>query len=411
MVHNAVSQSVRVLSDEVGQAGDPKLLRITRMIDMMPERGEADLLLAPFRLRLAALRPSRPMNPSRLLFIPFDPVLVPARDWRMGDPSIPRSIIRPVSALILGDTPVPPGCAEATGDALTRGASSFWSAMADKLRDTAIPESWAGSAWQAEHGFTRSTMERIFPVLQLVLRRAHDIRSLPPAEDPACSAMLTSLLGAAASIGPLGWGIMLGLLFEVTAPDLVTNVAAGLARGHRQAPALHAGLDQATGTMLDRMETQIGNAAPGELLDPRTIGLRVGLIGRVEALRRLEHRASEQLKRVGRLRQALAATNRQVFEHTLQTRLGPDCLPTGTGPDRVALDNEAMRQIEAEARQMRRFALVAAKLGDGDHYERLLGEAASRTAGGENGLTPIDRMRLTELLIGSDKALQLFGLA
>ena len=72
-----------------------------------------------------------------------------------------------------------------------------------------------------------------------------------------------------------------------------------------------------------------------------------------------------------------------------------------------------MLAIEADARQLRAFALAAAKLGDADEYDRLLEQAAARYVrnGVKSGMTRADRMRITELLVGSEKAIQVLGLA
>lgn len=405
---------LRSLSSELEETADLKLLQITRMIDMMPSRGEADLLLAPVRSRLATLRPPRPMTPTRLLFTPFDPVLVPAGDWAPGRLSIPRSIVTPIAGLLLGGggTKVPqiPACINGDDAALTRCAGPFWTGMAQRLADIELPQLWSTPSWQAKQGFTLTMVEQLVPLLTLVLRRSVEIRTLPAAADPACEPALAALLSEAVQTGPLGWGIMLALLFDRVAPDLVAMTASALLRGSRGATALAAGLDLATAEALDRIELQIGGNVPDGLLEPHEMNLRLTLIGRIESFRRLRHRPAEEQRRIGRLREALAVTNRRMFEHTLRERLTADAGMAGLNPSAQAVA-ETVRALEAGARGMRRFALAAGKLGDTDQYERLLAEAAARTAGSVNALSSIDRMRLTELLIGSDKAAQLFDLA
>ena len=65
------------------------------MVDAMPNRGAADQLIAPLRARLAHLRPPRPLRFARLLFLPLDPLIVPAARWRAAQPAIPRTVIPP----------------------------------------------------------------------------------------------------------------------------------------------------------------------------------------------------------------------------------------------------------------------------------------------------------------------------
>src|ERR1700712_791706 len=107
MVESATASArVSDLSSELRDAADSKILKVTRMIDLLPRRGEADLLLEPVRHRLAALRPARPLTWVRLLFTPFDSMLVPAAGWRPGDLSVPRSLLRPFSMLMQDCVPV-----------------------------------------------------------------------------------------------------------------------------------------------------------------------------------------------------------------------------------------------------------------------------------------------------------------
>lgn len=405
---SARGDTLQALSEELRHADNPKLLEITRMIDLLPERGAADLLLAPVRDRLASLRPPRQVTRVRLLFMPFDPVLVAAGHWKPGDLAIPRSIIRPLSALVLDEAPsvAIPAADEADEAALTRAGQPIWDAVAVRLANFVIPESWGTTAWQSAHGLTVPLVGPLIAVIRLVLSRAAEIRSLPPQSDPASDLAMSALLSDAARTGPLGWGIMLALLLDASAPDRVAAAALALARGNRFAAALHAGLDTAASDALDRMKTVIDDPVPPDLLDPSSLEARLALIRRVEAFGRLEHRSPLEQRRVSGLRQALSAANQLVFEQTLRARL-PGAETTAS----ELTSSARIGTLEAGARHLRRFAQVASRLGDGEQYERLLQEAASRYAGADPSFTTADRMRLTELLVGSDKAARAFGIA
>lgn len=406
-VANPTATSVRSVSDQLRHASDAKILKITRMIDLLPDRGEADLLLQPVRDRLAALRPNRPMTRTRLLFVPVDQVLVSAASWRAGDLTIPRSIIGPLSALLPGPkAEALPTFDETDAAALTRIGASLWAAMAERLSGFAIPDEWDTTAWQKQNGLTVPMVRQLVTVLRLVLSHAVEIRSLPMLDEAACEPLLIELLSDAAQTGPLGWGIMLALLLDLAAPDQVTRAAIGLARGNRFATALHAGLDTATINTLGRMEALMHEPLPDDLLDPARLTARVGLIERIEKFRRLDRRPAGEQRQVGRIRQALAITNRMLFERTIKVRLpGPP-----TSADGNTIGSEDMCALEAEARELRRFALAAAKLGDGETYDRLLEDAASRYNDAGAALTPADRLRLTELLVGSERAIQALGI-
>lgn len=377
------------------------------MIDLLPERGAADLLLAPVRDRLANLRPPRQITPVRLLFMPFDSVLVPAGRWKPGDLAIPRSIIRPLTALVLDHEPTAAVLAAGEADeaALTRAGRPIWEAVALRMAEFVVPESWGTTAWQSAHGLTIPLVKPLIAVIRLVLSRAVEIRSLPAQTDPASDPAMSALLSDAARTGPLGWGIMLALLLDASAPDRVAAAAVALARGNRFAAALHAGLDTAASDTLDRMKTVIDDPVPPDLLDPNSLEIRLALIRRVEGFGRLEHRSPVEQRRVSGLRQTLSAANQVVFEQTLQARLPG----VATGASEL-LSSARIGALEAEARHLRRFAQAASRLGDVEQYDRLLQEAASRYAGAGPLFTIADRMRLTELLVGSDKAARAFGL-
>ncbi len=409
------ADGVRALSKEFRNASDEKILKVTRMIDLLPERGEADALLEPVRARLAALRPARRMNRTRLLFTPFDPVMVSGAAWRPGDLGIPRSILAPVSALIFGSgdgiPSILPTLDEGDEAQLTRVGAPLWQAAAACLATVSIPPAWETPDWQKQNGLTVPMVMPLVPVLRLVLDQAVAIRTVPPRQHPGCEPALTALLSEAMRVGPLGWGIMLRLLFDAATPDQVARIALALARGSRFSTTLQVGLDGAIEEMLERMEApQPVQAA--EQLDAGALSGRLHLIDRVEELRKLENRPLEEQRRVSRLRQGLAAENRTVFEQALQSRL-VELDQASAGPAPEVMTTESMLAIEAEARQLRAFAVAAAKLGDAEEYDRLLEQAAARYVrnGARSGMTRADRMRVTELLVGSEKAIQVLGLA
>ncbi len=414
-VDKGAADGVRALSKEFRNASDEKILKVTRMIDLLPERGEADALLEPVRARLASLRPARRMNRTRLLFTPFDPVVVSGASWRPGDLSIPRSILAPVAALIFSssnDVPsIPTALDEGDEAELTRVGTPLWQAAAACLATIAIPKDWETPDWQKQNGLTVPMVMPLIPVLRLVLDRAVAIRTLPPRQHPGCEPALTALLSEAIRVGPLGWGIMLRLLFDIAAPDQVARLALAMARGSRFSTTLQGGLDDAIEQLLGRMEAPQASQA-AEQPDAGALLGRLPLIDRIEELRKLENRPAEEQRRISRLRQELATENRAVFEQALQLGLVELDRPAAD-PAPTMMSTEAVLAIETEARQLRTFALAASRLGHAEEYDRLLEQAAARYArnGARSGMTRADRMRVTELLVGSEKAIQVLGLA
>ena len=92
--------AIREVIRGVHDARDEQIIKVVAMVDAMPNRGTADQILAPLRDRLARLRPPRPLRFPRLLFMPLDPLIVPAARWRPGQPAIPRTVILPFSSMV-----------------------------------------------------------------------------------------------------------------------------------------------------------------------------------------------------------------------------------------------------------------------------------------------------------------------
>lgn len=411
MVEQATASArVNDLSSELRDAADSKILKVTRMIDLLPRRGEADLLLEPVRHRLAALRPARPLTWIRLLFTPFDSVLVPAADWRPGHLAVPRSLLQPLATLLQDSMPetalAPVNLLANDHAALTRAAKPLWTAAAARLSSITIPPSWAAREWQVQHGLTPSLIAPLLPALRLVLSRAAELRALPPQTSPNYEQVVAALLLDAAQAGPLSWGIMLTLLLDDGAPDQVSRIAGGVARGGRSSSDLHAVLDKANKDTLDRMETLVLEPV-AEDRPAAALSTRLALSRRIQSFRRLEHRPVEEQRRIGKLRQSLATENRQLFERTLHTWLPGSSRSAAAGVASVEpMNAEAVGALETRARQLREFAQTASKLDDGEDYDRLLEDAAIRCAGSGSGLTRADQLRLVELLLGSERAVQ-----
>ena len=94
------SQELHALSRSLASARDEQVMRAVAMVDGMSERGAADAIIAPLRPRLAALRPARPMRFARLLFLPLNPLIVPAPKWNPGSATVPRSALAPLAAAV-----------------------------------------------------------------------------------------------------------------------------------------------------------------------------------------------------------------------------------------------------------------------------------------------------------------------
>jgi hypothetical protein len=108
---------------------------------------------------------------------------------------------------------------------------------------------------------------------------------------------------------------------------------------------------------------------------------------------------------VQEVRRNLDSLCRARFQAALDTDLAlPPAVP---GSEAVASDGEVM-ELEAAARALHRFEQSARRIGGREFYDQALQAVADQLARPDaSSLSGIDRVRLTELLIGADAAMQL----
>ncbi len=92
--------AVRSLAASAAGAEDGRLMRLVRLLDAVPERGEADRVLEAARPRLGVLRPARPLRFARLLFAPLDGAIAPVARQRRGGHELPRSALGPLAGAV-----------------------------------------------------------------------------------------------------------------------------------------------------------------------------------------------------------------------------------------------------------------------------------------------------------------------
>ncbi|MCQ8279244.1 hypothetical protein NFI95_12400 [Acetobacteraceae bacterium KSS8] len=241
-------------------------------------------------------------------------------------------------------------------------------------------------------------------MMVLVFRSAHALRTLPPPRDPALDRAVLVLLEAAADSGPLGWGTMLALLFAEVPTDLVVRLAATLVRDHRQATLLRVGIDQAVTRILGQLEQDAHFPDEGPpAIDPAMLLRRLEVMRRAAELNQIENRPGFEQKRSARLQDAISNRSRDLFRQSLQDRFEQleRTIRTGTG------DSAAILAIEADARRLRSFALGATALDSGRDYHAMIDEAIAPFIGALDDRTAVTRLRMVELLCGSERAAQL----
>ena len=160
---------------------------------------------------------------------------------------------------------------------------------------------------------------------------------------------------------------------------------------------LRAAADRALAFVLDSIATAPPLSADLDqaLIDARRMG---GLLDEIEG--RSGQRPA-QLARVTEIRRQVDVACRQRFEASLRTQM----LEPLRGLS--GADASTVIALERAARDLRRFEQIARRLGSPQHYDRLLRATseALRPVAGESHTTRIDRIRLVEILLGSDEAL------
>lgn len=385
-------------------ARDEQIGRVVAMVDKLPDRGEADALIAPLRARLAQLRPNRPLNFARLLFRPLDPLILSAASWRRGRIGLPRSALAPLAAqcrALLG------AAAESVEDlieghqandsaAVREAGARLWPLAASALADAAPTATWPGAT-----GLAAGDHADAVRLIVAVLGEANEIERLVAGaleSRPPGVAELRPLVTRAASAGDarvLG-GLLAVLLARLPGSDRLfatigaiasdtANPAAGRAAG--------AAVDQALNFMLDNVDAAMITELP---LGPAAEELcRVAAL--LDGMERLGfgNRATRRVRGAA-IRQSLADACQSRFAAELREAV---LLPLAAGE--AVLDDAAQTAIEAAARGLRQFQETSRALA-GEAIETTLRDAAGALRAGPGPL--VDRMRIVEILFGPDRA-------
>ncbi len=403
---------IREVARGLAAARDEQILQVVKMVDAMPNRGPADQLIAPLRGRLAHLRPSRPLRFARLMFMPLDPLIVPAVRWRMAQPTIPRTAIpvlaeavqaglgasgQKIAALIEGHTTEDLDIVEAAGELLWAPAGGF-------LLQAKPPAEWDGTGLGlAVH---QPLARRIGALLSqaVALRRmtANAAEGLVPPEANAVQAMVEEVIHLEAEAQPMIIGLLLARIPEA-APVLV-RVAMLL--GQRGGALLRQAGEQATDMLLDQLEAPGGTEAQlgGQNLTQAgaTVRRLTSLLGALAG----ESLSPDRRERLIDVRARIKTGCQSLFTERLTTDLleplrarAPD-----SGP-------EMAWELENAARGLRALETEARRAGGEKTYDVLLGQAADmvREITVQGGLDRVEGLRLMEIVAGPEVALALIG--
>jgi len=391
---------IRALNRHLVSAQDAKILKIVAMVDALPERGEADTLIAPLRTRLAQLRPRRPMNAPRLLFIPLDPVLVPAAQWRRGTLTVPRTVVPCLARQIARLAPplldaVAEEIVGATTDdqmVVRRVGGRLWPLAAEVLAAAPMPEDWDSAT-----GLTVADHAAIRAAVVLVLRHAKAIAGQVDADPPGGEVIAGILSQAAAE--PEAMGVLISVILHWV-PAAASQVL-GITSAHSAPTGLPGrnATERAVEHVLDRIETEQQESQAGVAGLPR-------LRRTIAMLDELEVGSADRPARSARIAATRARVDsacrgrfQALLQDTVAGRLSAGLPQT---PHDVAT-------LEAAARDLRRFEHVARRISGSDHYDRQLRALVSGLAPdkADDPQARVDRLRLAEVLLGPEQAMQM----
>lgn len=85
------------ISKRTSLASDAVLRQVVAVLEAVPSRSMLDPIIESVRPRLKLLRPPRPITFARILFLPFDGAVVPLEEWSAGSTKFPRPALQPIA--------------------------------------------------------------------------------------------------------------------------------------------------------------------------------------------------------------------------------------------------------------------------------------------------------------------------
>jgi hypothetical protein len=394
-----------------GLAGvtDAQLVQVVALIDQMAERGAADGLIEPLRARLGQIHPPRPLRFNRLLFLPLDPVIVPAARFRAGTPTVPRTAVVPFAAVVhaaLGSYAAEIEVAMAgrtTADAETvqRLGEVLWPEAAATLARAPQPPGWVAAGLPA--GLHKPLAGGIAAVLEQAVALQTVIAD-GTAGLPINVEVVDTALARAAPNGPEAWRFVLAVLLgQLPDADVVLRQANAWTARQRD-PALRTAFDQVSETQLALLEAR--DDVEAEMVGPdlAAAGAEVHrIVGLLDGLGD-ETAPAARRARVEAIRNRLDSNCRAHFANSLASEfLAP--LHGSLQPP----EPEALQRLETTARQLRALETEARCLGGAPSYDALLRQTAIvvRNLAPDAGLALAGKVRLIEILAGPEEALTL----
>jgi hypothetical protein len=406
-------EAARALHSLLSHANDAKIRRVTEMLDGVPDVKARQTIMEPLRPRLKLLKIPHQLRLERLLFIPFEPLIVPAREWRPGDATIPRTILTAIAGVVRAGL----GPDAAAIDAMVAGhrtdeiqvvtlaGEALWPRASAILAGSAeAPSDWAKT------GVRETLYQPLARIVAAVLCRAPRLRSLLRDADVA---VLNARDGTIAEIlrtiadepaEACAMVVQLILLQSPGAAPLLRRFIAANANSAQKA-LLSAALAQGTEEALAQLDGPTGIA---EVIGSAPLGDIGDHVRRIATLLRevgLDTAASAHRPHLKAIRRKLDAACRARFADGMSSGLVQPLTP-GSG----AVDQAGQIRMETCIRDLRKLETEVRTAGGASGYDDLLVEASDtvHAAAAAGTLTPVRTCRLIELLSGPEAALALY---
>ncbi|TLU72629.1 hypothetical protein [Lichenicoccus roseus] len=391
---------------ELATARDEQVARVVALVDAMPDRGTADALVAPLRSRLAILRPGRPYNFTRLLFMPVDAIIVPPRIWRRGDGMLPRhtlpSLANVVRTAMGGQAAeIDRALAQSTGPEHRDGARSvrqlghlLWPEASGILAAAKLPDCWI-----SQTGLAATDFAALAALVSMLLGDALDrqvLASQAEDDDGPDPARLCRVIGKSLSHEPHDAAVAVGLLLvDTPRPDVILNAVDAQAELHGAAAirVTEQAIEFATRQALDRI------TCPSDA-GHRLKALREGML-LMQALELRTWLGGNRRVQINQMRATARKTCRESFTLSLESKL--------LGPLKAVIRPPTDPQIvefESVAHDLRDLEAIGRRLGGSELYAADL-SAAAISIRAATCLPLADRARLVEILVGSEAATDL----
>ena len=400
-------QQMRDLRRGLVNANDRKITQIVAILDDINNPAANQAVLDPIRSRLRSLKLARPLRFARLLCIPIEPLIVPARDWRPGGFSVPRTAMAPLARVVragLGSRvaaiePIIAGHKTDAVQVVTLAGDLLWPDAAEILAVAVAPIDWP------ETGLRPEVFTQLALCVAAILRRASPLRRLArqgaigvlaPDEQDVSEILLNI------ATEPLAARAMIIRLVLEQSPHATPLLRRIVASGTNAAEKLllQQAILSATDNVLDSMES--GSLIADEISRGSLADAGDGVRRVVALLEELESQdAPRHRPRLRAIQEKLDRACRERFANGIRDSLVAP-LAGADGP----VDQAGQVELETWARDLRVLETTARKIGSRDAYDQMLPAAtdALKAAVEAGTLTPMRMFRLIEILAGADAA-------